>query len=387
MSTATLQAETWTDKKRYLWLLGIAAMGLPYYGSLLAKATGLSIFWWFTPLFIYALIPVLDILIGEDDANPPDSAMAALNADRYYRWAVAAAIPAQYAVLIWGTYTAFTADLRWHEFLGLFLSIGWTSGLAINVAHELGHQTSPVERWLAKIALAPVMYGHFYVEHNRGHHVRVATPEDPATSRFGETFYEFLPRCLTGSIASAWDIEKRRLERQGKSVWHWSNDNLQAWAISLVVVAAMAAWLGWWAVPFVVLQGLYGGSLLEVVNYLEHYGLKRQKKADGSYERCQPHHSWNSNHMATNVFLYHLQRHSDHHANPTRSFQTLRNFDNVPRLPNGYGGMILLAYLPPLWFRVMDPRVVAHFDGDMTKANIKPSIRDRVLAQYRRATA
>jgi len=387
MSTVTIQESGWTDKKRYLWLLGIAAMGLPYYGYLIAQATHWSIFYWFTPLFIYFLIPMLDNVIGEDEANPPDSAMAALNADRYYRWAVAASIPAQYAVLAWGAYTALTGDLRWYEALGLFFSIGWTSGLAINVAHELGHQTSPLERWLAKIALAPAMYGHFYVEHNRGHHVRVATPEDPATSRFGETFYEFLPRCVIGSVASAWEIEKTRLARQGKSVWHWSNDNLQAWALSLVVIAAMTVWLGWMAIPFVILQGLFGGSLLEVVNYLEHYGLRRQKLADGRYERCQPHHSWNSNHLATNVFLYHLQRHSDHHANPTRSFQTLRNFDNVPRLPNGYGGMILLAYLPPLWFRVMNPRVVAHFGGDMARANIKPSIREQVLAQYGRATA
>ncbi|WP_295686227.1 fatty acid desaturase, partial [uncultured Nevskia sp.] len=173
----------------------------------------------------------------------------------------------------------------------------------------------------------------------------------------------------------------------GKSVWSLGNDNLQAWGLTVLLYGAMVAWLGWLALPFMLFQGLFGGALLEVVNYLEHYGLKRERKADGSYERCQPHHSWNSNHLATNVLLYHLQRHSDHHAYPTRSFQTLRNFDNLPRLPNGYAGMILLAYFPPLWFRVMNPKVVAHFNGDMTRANIKPSIRDRVLAQYRNATA
>ncbi|GAC1625894.1 MAG: alkane 1-monooxygenase [Nevskia sp.] len=387
MSTTTLQAPTWTDKKRYLWLLGIAVMGLPIYGYALVQATGLAMFWWLTPVVVYTLIPLLDAVIGEDDANPPDEAMTRLNEDRYYRWVVAAAIPVQYATFVFGTWMAVTGHLPWYSLLGLFMSVGMISGLAINVGHELGHQTAAVERWLAKIALAPVLYGHFYVEHNRGHHVRVATPEDPATSRFGETFYEFLPRCVYGSVKSAWEIEKKRLEKQGKSVWSPENDNLQAWAISVLLFAAMTAWLGWWALPFMVLQGLYGGSLLEVVNYLEHYGLKREKKADGSYERCQPHHSWNSNHLATNVFLYHLQRHSDHHAYPTRSFQTLRNFEQVPRLPNGYAGMILLAYVPPLWFRVMDRKVVEHFDGDMTRANIKPSIRDRVLAQYRRAAA
>jgi alkane 1-monooxygenase len=379
-------APIWTDKKRYAWLLGILVMGLPIYGYGLVEWTGLSIFWWTTPVVVYGLIPFFDMLLGEDDSNPPDEVMPKLAAEKYYRWVVLAAIPMQYATFIWGTWKGVTGfqsgELSLISMIGLMLSVGWTSGLAINVGHELGHQTSKLERWAAKIALAPVMYGHFYTEHNRGHHIRVATPEDPATSRFGETFYEFLPRCVYGSIKSAWEIEAKRLQRQGKSVWHWSNDNLQAWGITVVLFAAMTAWLGWWALPFMVIQGAFGGSLLEVVNYLEHYGLKRQKKPDGTYERCQPHHSWNSNHTATNVFLYHLQRHSDHHANPTRSFQTLRNFDDVPRLPNGYAGMILLAYVPPLWFKVMDPRVVAHFKGDMSKANIKPGLRNKVLAKY-----
>ncbi|WP_029919725.1 alkane 1-monooxygenase [Nevskia soli] len=387
MTTATLSAPAWTDKKRYLWLLGIVVMGLPLYGYGLYLWTGLSLFFWTTPVIVYTLIPLFDRLIGEDESNPPDGVMAALAQEKYYRYVVYAAIPAQYLSFIGGTYLAVRGDLVWYQWLGLLVSVGMTSGLAINVGHELGHQTSKLERWLAKIALAPVMYGHFYVEHNRGHHVRVATPEDPATSRFGESFYEFLPRCVYGSIKSAWEIEKQRLEKQGKSVWSIENDNLQAWAITVALFAAMTAWLGWWALPFMIVQGAYGGSLLEVVNYLEHYGLRRQKKADGSYERCQPHHSWNSNHTATNIFLYHLQRHSDHHANPTRSFQTLRNFEGVPRLPNGYAGMIVVAYIPWLWFRVMDPKVVQHFGGDMSKANIKPSIRDRILAKYGSATA
>lgn len=387
MSTATMNTLAWTDSKRYLWPLGIVVMGLPIYGYLLFRWTGLGLFWWTTPVVVYGLIPLFDRLIGEDNANPPDSAMTKLAADPYYRYVVFAAIPMQYATFIWGTHMAVTGGLAWWAWLGLLVSVGMTSGLAINVGHELGHQTASIERWLAKIALAPVMYGHFYTEHNRGHHVRVATPEDPASSRFGETFYEFLPRCVYGSIRSAWEIEKKRLEKQGKRVWSLDNDNLQAWGISVLLFGAMTVWLGIWALPFMLLQGAIGGSLLEVVNYLEHYGLLRQKKSDGSYERCQPHHSWNSNHLATNVFLYHLQRHSDHHAYPTRSFQTLRNFDGLPRLPSGYAGMILAAYLPPLWFRLMDPKVVAHFQGDMRKANIKPSIRDRVIAKYTPAAA
>jgi alkane 1-monooxygenase len=387
MSAASLAAPAWSDKKRYLWLLGIVVMGMPFYGYGLYLLTGSWLCFWAGPLVVYGVLPLADMLVGEDDSNPPDEAMAGLVKDRYYRYVVYAAIPVQWAGVILGAWVVATQPLHWYEWLGMLVTVGVTSGLAINVGHELGHQTDPMERWLAKFALAPVLYGHFYVEHNRGHHVRVATFEDPASSRFGESFWEFLPRCVIGSIASAWDIEKQRLAKQGKGPWSWENDNLQSWAISAALFGGLTIWLGWVVLPFLLIQAAYGGSLLEVVNYLEHYGLLRQKKADGSYERCQPHHSWNSNHTPTNIFLYHLQRHSDHHAYPTRSFQTLRNFEGLPRLPNGYAGMIVVAYIPWLWFHLMDPRVVAHFGGDMSRANIKPSMREAVLAKYPAATA
>lgn len=387
MLTPALDASRWTDKKRYWWLLGVSAALFPLLGYALVLLTGSSFFWWWSPFVLYVIFPALDYFIGEDHNNIPEDALEQLAEDRYYRYAVMAAIPVQLLTFAWGGWMWTHGDLAWHEMLGLAISIGLTSGIAINTGHELGHQTDPLERFLAKLSLAPGAYGHFYVEHNRGHHVRVATPEDPASSRFGETFYEFLPRCVMGSFKSAWEIEKRRLAREGRSVWHGSNDNLQAWAMTAAIWAAMLVWLGWMVLPFLLLQAVYGGSLLEVVNYLEHYGLCRQSRPDGSYERCQPHHSWNSNHIVTNVFLYHLQRHSDHHANPTRSYQALRNFENVPRLPSGYSAMILVAYIPWLWFRVMDPKVVAHFGGDMRQANIKPGLRETVIARYRPQTA
>lgn len=381
MSAVLMQGE-WKDKKRCLWLLGAATIGLPLFSGLMYHLTGWSAWWWFAPFFIYVVIPALDYLVGEDAENPPEEVVPRLLEDRYYRFAVYAAIPVQLTVFVWSCWMSVHGNLPWHAWLGLLVSMGMTSGVSINTAHELGHQTDPLERWLAKLSLAPGLYGHFFVEHNRGHHVRVSTPEDPASSRFGETFYEFYPRCVIGSVRSAIEIERKRMEKAGKSFWSRDNDLLNAWAITAVLWGAMIAWLGWIVLPFLLLQAVYGGSLLEVVNYLEHYGLMRQKKADGSYERCQPHHSWNSNHVVTNIFLYHLQRHSDHHAYPTRSYQTLRHFDGLPSLPSGYAAMIVLAYVPWLWFRVMDPRVVAHHKGDMTRANIKPSIRDAVIAKY-----
>lgn len=387
MTTATLDSSAWTDRKRYWWLLGVIAPAFPLFGYAYYLVSGWTFFFWWAPFMVYVVFPVLDGWIGEDRHNVPEAAVPGLVEDRYYRYAVMAAIPIQFATFLWGCRMWVHGDLGVVAMAGLALSVGYASGLAINTAHELGHQTDPFERFLAKLSLAPGAYGHFYVEHNRGHHVRVATPEDPATSRFGESFYEFFPRCVIGSFRSGWALEKQRLEREGRSVWHWSNDNLQAWAMTAAIWTAVIAWLGWAVAPFLLVQAVYGGSLLEVVNYLEHYGLCRARREDGTFERCQPHHSWNSNHIVTNIFLYHLQRHSDHHANPTRSYQALRDFADVPRLPSGYSAMILLAYFPWLWFRVMDPKVVAHFGGDMRRANIKPGLREAVIAKYRPQTA
>jgi alkane 1-monooxygenase len=237
---------------------------------------------------------------------------------------------------------------------------------------------------LSKIALAQTGYGHFFIEHNRGHHVRVATPEDPASARLGESFWEFLPRTVAGSVRSAWRLERVRLDRLGKGVWTLHNDVLSAWALTLALFAVLVAVFGAGVLPWLVVQAVFGFSLLEVVNYLEHYGLLRQKKEDGRYERCLPEHSWNSNNVASNVLLYHLQRHSDHHANPTRRYQALRHVNEAPQLPTGYAGMIVLAWFPPLWRRVMDPRLLDHYEGDVTRCNIHPRKLGRVLERYGR---
>jgi alkane 1-monooxygenase len=256
------------------------------------------------------------------------------------------------------------------------------SGIAINTAHELGHKRASLERWLSRVALAQSGYGHFYIEHNRGHHVRVATPEDPASARLGESFYAFLPRTVIGSLRSAWELETVRLGRMKRGPWSLRNDILGAWTMTIVLFAALTAIFGLVVLPYLVIQAVVGFSLLEVVNYLEHYGLLRQKREDGRYERTRPEHSWNSNNVASNVLLYHLQRHSDHHANPIRRYQALRHVDEAPQLPTGYAGMIVLAAIPPLWRRVMDHRVLEHYNGDITRVNVQPRLRKKVLARY-----
>ena len=373
---------TWTDRKRYLWLFGLVVPLFPFMGGALATATGWGIFWYLGPILILGLIPVLDLIAGLDRSNPPDDLIKTLEADKYYRWITYLFLPLQYAALIWAAWLWSGDSLSVFDKVGLALTVGTVAGISINTAHELGHKKEKVERWLAKIALAQSLYGHFYIEHNRGHHVRVATPEDPASSRVGETVYAFLPRTVVGSLKNAWRLEQPRFKRRDESHWSIRNDVLNAWLMSVVLWAALLVVFGIGILPYLLLQAAVGIVLLEIVNYLEHYGMLRQKEHTGRYERVRASHSWNSNNIATNVLLYHLQRHSDHHANPTRRYQALRDVDEAPVLPTGYAGMILLALFPPLWFKVMDPRVLDHFDGDITRANIQPSRREHVLAKY-----
>jgi alkane 1-monooxygenase len=376
-------ARPWRDPKRYAWLLGLLIPTLPFLSWGLVHATGLGVFWFYGPMLVFLIFPPLDLAFGMDRRNPPDSVIKWLEQDRYYRWCTYAYLPIQYAGLVFACWLWAYGHLSSIDKIGLALTVAMVSGIAINTAHELGHKRASIERWLSRIALAQSGYGHFFIEHNRGHHVRVATPEDPASARLGESFYAFLPRTVLGSLRSAWHLERVRLRRMNRSSWSPRNDILGAWAMSVVLYAALIAGFGLVVAPYLLIQAVIGFSLLEVVNYLEHYGLLRQKAEDGRYERTRPEHSWNSNSAASNVLLYHLQRHSDHHANPIRRYQALRHVDDAPQLPTGYAGMILLAVIPPIWRRVMDHRVLAHYSGELERANLKPRLRRKALERYR----
>jgi alkane 1-monooxygenase len=347
------------------------------------QITGVGAFWFYGPVLVFVVFPLADLLFGMDAENPPDSAIKWLEQDRYYRWCTYLYIPIQYAGLVFACWLWSSGKLSTVEDVGLALTVGMVSGIGINTAHELGHKRASLERWLSRVALAQSGYGHFFIEHNRGHHVRVATPEDPASSRLGESFYAFWPRTVSGSLRSAWELERTRLARMQRSPWTLRNDILGAWAMTVVLFAVLCAVFGIVVLPYLILQAILGFSLLEVVNYLEHYGLlRRRREDDDRYERTRPEHSWNSNNVASNVLLYHLQRHSDHHANPIRRYQALRHVDEAPQLPTGYAGMIVLAAIPPLWRRVMDPRLLEHYGGEVTRANILPRRRERILARY-----
>lgn len=374
----------WVDKKRYLWILspalpmiGVGAMMI--YRIAPKKMRGLA---WIGPIAVHVIIPLLDRIIGDDKSNPPEQVIAQLEKDPYYTILVRSFIPMQYLAMFVGAYLYTRKNTPFADKMGIAISVGMLNGIAITNAHETGHKSDKLNQMLSHLVLAPTAYGHFRVEHNYGHHKNVATPEDPASAQMGESFWRFLPRSVLGSLKSAIIIEKKRLARQNKGFWSIKNELLQGWAITTGLYGVMIAVFGRKVVPFLAIQAVYGFALLEVVNYIEHYGLLRQKE-NGKYERTAPEHSWNSNKVMSNVFLYQLQRHSDHHAHPTRSFHTLRHFDGTPQLPSGYAEMIMAAYIPPLWFKIMDKKLLDHYEGDWDKINILPTQHNVLLKKYK----
>ena len=389
MTTYTLEHSqkgliTYTDKKRWLWLSAIiwSLLPLPIMALFLVTNNPWSLI---VPLEIgFLLVPLLDYLIGTDTSNPPEEIVPQLEADPFYRRILIAAIPMHFVTLGAGALLVGTQELPIGFFVAFSAIIGLYSGLSINTAHEIGHKNTKLERMLSRIVLSVSGYGHFCIDHNLGHHRDVATPEDPASSRMGESIYRFTLREIPGAAKRGWAAETERLERLGKSFWSVDNHILQSYAMTLVFQGGLILLLGWPLLVFFLIHNSMAWFQLTSANYIEHYGLLRAKKGNGRYERCQPHHSWNANHTFSNLMLFQLERHSDHHANPSRSFQSLRSFDNLPELPSGYFGMYALAYIPSLWFKVMNKRLMAipHINGDLSKVNIDPKNEAKIRAKW-----
>lgn len=384
MSSAALSVSSvYRDRKRYLWLLSIFVPAMMNAGLVLYLFWRSALALWLPAAIIYFFMPAMDYLIGEDRSNPTESAVAALEEDRFYRYITYAVVPVLWATYVVAAWFVVRYQLPWYGVLAVILSTGSAGGFCINVGHELGHKQTGFERFLARIILAPTGYGHFTIEHNRGHHRDVATPGDPASSRMGEGLWRFALREMPGAALRSWTLESERLARFHQPVWSLHNEILQPLLITVMFYAGMIAWLGVGVLPFLILSALWANFQLTSANYVEHYGLLRRTLPDGSLERCQPYHSWNSNHMFSNWALFHLQRHSDHHTYPGRRYQSLRHFDDLPTLPNGYFGMFTLAYFPPLWFRVMDPRLLHAVNNDPERINFQPAARDRLVRRYR----
>jgi alkane 1-monooxygenase len=381
-TTSTSPAEPYRDRKRYAWLFSILVPCTVGFGPLLMLATGNPLALWIPVAFFYVVAPLLDWLMGEDRSNPPESAVAALDADLYYRRVTYLLVPVLWVAFIFSAWFVVHYNLPWYGVLAMVMITGSVGGFCINLGHELGHKNTRLERWLAKIVLAPTAYGHFFIEHNRGHHRDVATPADPASSRMGESIYRFVLREMPGAFKRAWKLESDRLRAAGQPVWSLQNEILQPALITLALWSALTLWLGVQILPFLVVASFWANFQLTSANYIEHYGLLRQERSPGKYEVCQPYHSWNSNHIFSNWALFHLQRHSDHHAHPLRRYQSLRHFDNLPTLPSGYFGMFTIAYFPPLWRYVMDERLLGVVGRDASRINLDPRQRSALIQRY-----
>lgn len=376
-------AEPYRDRKRYAWIFSLLVPCTVLIGPGLMITTGDARALWIPVTFFYLVMPLMDWILGEDLSNPPESAVPALDADMYYRWITFLLVPILWAAFIFSSWFVAHHVLPAHGMLAMVLITGTVGGFCINLGHELGHKNTPLERWLAKVILAPTAYGHFSVEHNRGHHRDVATPIDPASSRMGESIYGFVRREMPGALRRSWTLEADRLRRNGIAVWSLNNEILQPALLTLILWTMLTAWLGPGILPFLIIASFWSNFQLTLANYVEHYGLLRAQHAPGKYETCQPHHSWNSNHIFSNWALFHLQRHSDHHAHPLRRYQALRHFDRLPRLPSGYFGMFTLTYFPPLWRHVMDERLLAVVGRDASKINLDPGKRADLVRRYR----
>jgi alkane 1-monooxygenase len=282
----------------------------------------------------------------------------------YYRFVTYIWTFVQVAFVVWGAFAVttgrLTTTLEWVGFVIGFSLV--TGGIGITVAHELGHKKSKLEQFYSKLILMTVCYMHFFIEHNRGHHVQVATPDDPATSRHNESFYVFWFRSVFHGYAHAWQLEKESLHRKGFSTWSLKNEMIWfallpiIFCVALTIIGTILTGRIVWEIPvFFFTQSFFAFTLLELVNYIEHYGIVRNQSVEGKYERVNPLHSWNASHLVSNFFLFQLQRHSDHHANAIKRYQLLNHYDDSPQLPFGYPTMILIALLPPLWFATMNP--------------------------------
>ncbi|WP_298020346.1 alkane 1-monooxygenase [uncultured Parasphingopyxis sp.] len=305
---------------------------------------------------IYFVLPFAEKWMGESRWPSQKRIDAILPAAvRRYDLIVLATAATFIALLGWALWVVSVTPLAWWEFLVFALILGEYGGfVGIVTAHELMHRNKAGKRQLAFLLMSLVGYAHFCIEHVRGHHMRVATPDDPATAPKGMTLYRFLPRTIIGSFRSAWGLEAERLARKGLGTWSWRNNILRWWAFTIALMAAIGFLLGPASLLLFAVQSAVAIFALETINYTEHYGMLRERKADGSYARVRPEHSWNSSHILSNINMFNLGRHSDHHYQSNRPYYKLRHYDDVPQFPYGLAGMIMLATVPPLWFRVMD---------------------------------
>ncbi|MBL7744930.1 MAG: alkane 1-monooxygenase [Chitinophagaceae bacterium] len=332
---------------------------LVYIGSFRAfMVTGWEI--WMPLLYAWVVIPLLELFIRPDSKNLSEAEEELAKRDRSYDLILYAVVVLQYAALVMFLNAMTHDNMTWMDIIGRTWVMGLLCGVfGINVGHELGHRINKFEQTLAKMLLLTSQYMHFFIEHNKGHHKRVATPDDPSSARYGEWVYAFYFRSIIYSYFGAWNIANKEVKKKGRPVLSIYNEMIQFSFIQILFIVAIFITCGWMVTLYYLAAAAIGILLLETVNYIEHYGLQR-KVIDGSkYERAMPAHSWNSDHIIGRIMLFELSRHSDHHYLASRKYQVLRHHDDSPQMPTGYPGMMLLSLVPPLWLYIMNKRIKA----------------------------
>lgn len=318
-----------------------------------------------TVLYAYALIPIVELFIKPNNKNLSQAEEELVKEDKIYDWIIYLMVPIHFALLFYYLFSMQNPELTISDIIGRTLSMGTICGNAINIGHELGHRSKKYEQFLAKMVLLVTLMMHWFIEHNRGHHTRVATDEDPASAKKGDIIFLFWVKSMIFSYISAWKLEAIRLRKKGKGFWSVKNEMIWFTIIQAALTGIIFYLFGLSGMLYFFTVSLVGMIVLETINYIEHYGLERNKREDGKYERVKPHHSWNSNHIVGRLMIFELSRHSDHHFKASRKYQILKSYDDAPQMPTGYPGMMMLSLCPPLWFYIMNPRV------DAIKANYK----------------
>lgn len=326
----------------------VAWIGLFFKGSLV----------FLTPVYAFVIIPLLELVFPLDTNNLSSEDAKYKLKQNVFDWLLYLNFPLVFGLLIFGLYEVSQKSVDTYELVGMIISTGIVLGVnGINVAHELGHRQTTNERFVGKALLLPSLYMHFYIEHNFGHHLNAATPEDPATARYNQTVYSFWLTSVFRQYFSAWKIQNKLLKNYNRRFFSINNDMLWFTIFQIMYLAIVFIVFGKIGFVFTVSSGIIGFLLLETVNYIEHYGLVRLKTKSGRYERVKEMHSWNSNHIIGRIVLYELTRHSDHHFKSSKKYQVLDCHEDSPQMPFGYPTSMVLAMLPPLWFKIMNKRV------------------------------
>jgi len=334
----------------------LAAFSIP-----IAAFIGVSLkgpFSYLTPIFAFAIIPMLELVFPVDTDNMSPKIVESKLKKKIFDWLLYLNLPIVYALVFFGIYEASTSAIATYELIGMIISVGIVLGVnGINVAHELGHRQKTKERFIGKALLLPSLYMHFYIEHNFGHHLHAATPEDPATARYNQSVYSFWFTSTFRQYIKAWTIQLKLLKNNKNNFFSLKNDMFWSLLLQISYLIIVFLYFDTLGLIFALLAAVIGILLLESVNYIEHYGLLRLKTKTGRYERVKEMHSWNSNHVIGRIILYELTRHSDHHFKTSKKYQILDCHDESPQMPYGYPTSMVLAMLPPLWFKIMNKRV------------------------------